>query len=321
MFPDNRRLLISAAVIVSAFVAALIFILHPSSQEVPSKPSAVIQSSAQSDWCGQLVKRLPTVTKEMCLGIGLQPSGAFSVKGFPILVRDYAADDKQTSPLRVLLIAGIHGDEPTSAAIMFHWLQAMQLPIAHSMQWRVAPVVNPDGLFATPQTRVNANGVDLNRNFLTPDWERDAQRYWKKRTGSDPRRYPGKAPLTEPESRWVHDTIESFNPHVVISIHAPLGELDFDGPAAPPRRFGGLMFNRVGVYPGSLGNYGGVHRQIPVITIELINARQMPTDAEIKRIWRDMVIWISRNIHKNGNPSSAGKNEPENPNQNLRIDA
>ena len=203
--------------------------------------------------------------------------------------------------MRVLLLGGIHGDEPTAAAIVFRWLDAIHLPIAHSFQWRVAPVVNPDGLFATPQTRVNANGIDLNRNFLTPGWEQDAPKYWQQRTKSDPRRYPGKAPLSEPESRWVHDAIESFKPDVVISVHAPLGELDFDGPESPPRRFGELMFNRVGVYPGSLGNYGGVHRQIPVITIELVNAQQMPTDAEVKRIWRDMVIWISRNIPERSN--------------------
>jgi hypothetical protein len=35
---------------------------------------------------------------------------------------------------------------------------------------------------------------------------------------------------------------------------------------------------------------------MPVITIELENARQMPTEEEGRRIWRDMLIWISRNI-------------------------
>ncbi len=302
MVSNNRRLLIPAFIILLAFVVTAVWLLSVwKPQSVPEKPQQTAQTETQPEWCEQLVKRLPTVSKEMCQGIGLQPTGSSSVKGFPILARDYAADGKKQEPLRVLLISGIHGDEPTSAAIVFRWLQAMHLPIAHSMQWRVAPVVNPDGLFAMPQTRVNANGIDLNRNFLTPNWEIDAPKYWQKRTGSDPRRYPGRAPLSEPESRWVHDTIESFRPHVVISVHAPLGELDFDGPNDdPPRRFGKLMYNRIGVYPGSLGNYGGVHRQIPVITIELENAQQMPTDEEVKRIWRDMVIWISRNISSGG---------------------
>jgi murein tripeptide amidase MpaA len=30
------------------------------------------------------------------------------------------------------------------------------------------PVLNPDGMLAAKPRRVNANGVDLNRNFPTP---------------------------------------------------------------------------------------------------------------------------------------------------------
>lgn len=298
MFSNNRRLLyfaIAAAVFVA--VAAIVWLRA-------SRPSAPVSSSAASkvpeaatpEWCAQLAKRLPTVSQEMCLSVGLQTTGVNSVKGFPILARDYAADGTRKEPLRILLLGGIHGDEPTAAAIVFRWLQGMHLPIAKSIQWRVAPVVNPDGLFVTPQTRMNANGVDLNRNFHSPDWEREAILHWQQRTKSDPRRYPGKSSLSEPESRWVHDEIERFQPHVVISVHAPLGELDFDGPTEPPRRFGRLMYNPIGVYPGSLGNYGAKHRQIPVITIELENAQKMPSDDEVKRIWRDMLIWITRNV-------------------------
>ena len=56
------------------------------------------------------------------------------------------------------------------------------------------------------------------------------------------------------------------------------------------------MFNRVGVYPGSLGNYGGLHKDIPVVTIELPNSQQMPGDAEVTRIWQDMLDWVQANI-------------------------
>ena len=314
MTPDNKRSPILRRALIAALLAAFcaagyyvaVYWLVSSRSVEPAtpKPDAAAATEVKPEWCERLVKRLPTVTKAMCMDAGLQPTGTVSVKGFPILARDYAADGKKKEPLRVLLIGGIHGDEPTAAAIVFRWLQGMHLPIAHSMQWRVAPVVNPDGLFATPATRVNANGIDLNRNFLSPDWGNQAPKYWQQRTKNDPRRYPGKMPLSEPESRWVHDEIERFQPHVVISVHAPLGELDFDGPPNPPRRFGRLMYSSIGVYPGSLGNYGGVHRQIPVITIELENAQQMPTEAEVRRIWRDMVIWISRNVSPDASASS-----------------
>ena len=151
-------------------------------------------------------------------------------------------------------------------------------------------------LLASKANRVNANGVDLNRNFPTPNWQQDAPRYWAKKTKSDPRRFPGHAPLSEPESRWVHDEMVRFRPDVIISVHAPFGVLDFDGPAQPPRRFGRLLLNRVGVYPGSLGNYSGVHKNVPVITIELPNAQKMPSEAEVKRIWLDMLGLIRDNV-------------------------
>jgi hypothetical protein len=144
--------------------------------------------------------------------------------------------------------------------------------------------------------RVNANGVDLNRNFPTPGWEQEAPQYWAKATRSDPRRFPGKAPLSEPETRWLYQEMERFRPQVIISVHAPFGVLDFDGPAPAPTKFGRLLINRVGVYPGSLGNYSGRHKNVPVITIELPNALTMPPEAETRRIWRDMLVWIQRNV-------------------------
>ena len=95
-------------------------------------------------------------------------------------------------------------------------------------------------------------------------------------------------------------TIDRFRPHVIISVHAPFGVLDLDGPAKAPRRFGKLHFSRVGVYPGSLGNYGGAHKNVPVITIELPHALDMPDRAETRRIWVDMIDWIARSVPAQG---------------------
>ncbi len=251
---------------------------------------------AADDWCVQLAARLPNISTTDCKDSKLLPSGSLSQNGFPILAREIAAGPGHPQALKVLLIGGIHGDELTSSAIVFKWLDMMQKADAQQFQWKVAPVVNPDGLLAPNPRRMNARGEDLNRNFPTPGWQQDAPRDWARVTGSDPRRYPGSAPLSEPESRWVYDTIEKFKPDVIISVHAPFGVLDFDGPVKPPSRFGRLMFNRVGVYPGSLGNYSGLHKDIPVVTIELPNASAMPPDAEVQRIWQDMLGWIKRNV-------------------------
>ena len=69
--------------------------------------------------------------------------------------------------------------------------------------WRVAPLVNPDGLLRERSQRMNDNGVDLNRNFPSPNWQEETRDYWIRRTSRNPRRYPGPGPLSEPESQWL----------------------------------------------------------------------------------------------------------------------
>jgi hypothetical protein len=132
----------------------------------------------------------------------------------------------------------------------------------------------------------------------------------RQKTGSDPRRFPGKNPLSEPESRWVNEEIDRFKPDVIISVHAPFGVLDFDGPAPVPQRFGLLRFNRVGVYPGSLGNYLGLYKNTPVITLELPNAQTMPPTVEVQRIWADMLAWIRQNVNQETAARQAVKPAP-----------
>ncbi|HEY4542294.1 MAG TPA: M14 family murein peptide amidase A [Noviherbaspirillum sp.] len=263
----------------------------------------------EDEWCSRLGAKLASVTRPLCERAALVPAGAASHQGFPILVRRVPATQPPADrePMRILLLGGIHGDELTSVSIVFQWLDLIDSPQAAQFHWHVAPVLNPDGLFSAKPQRMNARGVDLNRNFPTPGWKEDAKDYWVKRARRDPRRFPGEAPLSEPESRWLHEEIERFRPDVVISVHAPFGILDFDGPKNPPRRFGRLYLNRLGVYPGSLGNYGGMHKNMPVITIELPNATTMPPREEVERIWRDMLAWLERTAE--GKASDEGKDE------------
>lgn len=279
--------------------SGLILAAHP--DPVLARPAAA--KPDPSHWCQRLSYRLPGLTNEACRKAALVPSGARSRNGFPILMRRYAPQkgrDGARPQIRILLLGGIHGDELTASAIVFRWMQSMQVGTAQNFAWEVVPVLNPDGMLSARPIRMNAGGVDLNRNFPTPDWATEAPRYWVKETGSDPRRYPGRTPLSEPESRWVNDEMQRFKPNVIISVHAPFGILDFDGPAPAPHQFGRLVLNPLGVYPGSLGNYSGKHKNVPVVTIELPNAVAMPTDAESQRIWMDMLEWIGRNVARRG---------------------
>lgn len=94
----------------------------------------------------------------------------------------YTRDVRPQAPrLRVLVIGGMHGDELSSASVALHWIRLAQGE-NEPIHWRFIPALNLDGLFDKPARRVNANGVDLNRDFPTPNWERDAASHWEKRT-------------------------------------------------------------------------------------------------------------------------------------------
>ncbi len=258
-------------------------------------------SAAGASLCDDFYARLPNVSRALCESAHLQASAARSVKGRIIYTRDLGP---VAAPLRVLVVGAMHGDELSSASLALHWLRLAQLEAA-PVYWRFIPALNPDGLFGRPARRVNANGVDLNRNFPTPNWARESAVYWERRVHKDPRRWPGKSALSEPESRFLFDQMQSFHPDLVVSIHAPYGVLDFDGPVPAPAQLGGLYLNQVGVFPGSLGNYGGVQHGMPVVTIELANAQRTPTNAEMHRMWRDLHHWIDRTIVPAGTRQAA----------------
>ena len=71
------------------------------------------------------------------------------------------------------------------------------------------------------------------------------------------------------------DLVEQHKPDRIVSIHAPLEVVNYDGPAR-------ALAERMSVHngypvsgdigyptPGSFGNYAGVERNIPTITLEL----------------------------------------------------
>ncbi|MDO9435582.1 M14 family zinc carboxypeptidase [Hydrogenophaga sp.] len=242
--------------------------------------------------CVALVARLPNLKRSLCDAAALRATPGRSVQGRTLYARDVTAPDAR---LRVLVVGAMHGDELSSASVALHWIQlAVQAPA--NAHWRFIPLLNPDGLLMRPARRTNANGVDLNRNFPTPNWARDAPIYWEQRTRKDPRRWPGPQPLSEPESRFLHEEMARFDPHLIVSIHAPYGVLDFDGPGAPPPKLGRLFLDQVGIFPGSLGHYGGVHQGMPVVTVELSNALRTPLDAEMRQMWLDLQGWMGERL-------------------------
>lgn len=261
----------------------------------PRKPLRPPVMATPQAFCDQMTRRLPNVSPAMCRHANLSLTAARSVKGQPLFQRDVVSP---RAHLRVLVIGGIHGDELSSTSLVLNWIAAAQ-ETPSNIHWRFVPLVNPDGMLLPKPTRTNARVVDLNRNFPTPGWDKEAPAYWSQRTKSDPRRYPGPQPLSEPESRWLHDEMEQWKPNLIVSVHAPYGVLDFDGPTVAPQRLGRLFLDQVGIFPGSLGNYGGVHKKVPVVTIELQSALRTPQEAEIRQMWLDLLRWTAERLGAN----------------------
>ncbi len=256
--------------------------------------------------CRQLDEKLTSIDYNECIAADLQPSGAYSILHRSIAYKDVQPHNGKATG-RVLLIGGIHGDEYSSVTIVFRWLRELEAQHGGEFLWRVVPTLNPDGLLMPPKKsqRMNANGVDLNRNFPTPNWEEEAMDYWVNRTRKSKRRYPGTAPLSEPESRWLAEQIDEFKPDAVISVHAPHGIVDFDGPLVPPDNLGPLELRLLGTYPGSMGRYIGVYKGIPLLTVELESALRTPDQEDTARIWRDTITWLEDRVIVTDEPSRA----------------
>ena len=63
----------------------------------------------------------------------------------------------------ILVIGVFHGDEPQGKFLIENYLKGNKSSLLF------IPCLNPDGLAGN--IRTNANGVDLNRNFPTRNWE------------------------------------------------------------------------------------------------------------------------------------------------------
>ncbi len=191
--------------------------------------------------------------------------GCTSVKGEPIFHYDKLGTAKNGK--RIFAKSLIHGDEEMSGIVARAWIERLE-KIEPRNTWRIIPIANPDGWKL--KTRMNANGVDLNRNFPTKDWDKEALNYWKVQRKGDPRRNPGPSAASEIETKCLIKHFEEFNPDLLISVHTPLGVLDLDGPKMKnPPPFRPLPWTSLGNFPGSLGRYMWVDRNVPVLTIEL----------------------------------------------------
>ena len=146
----------------------------------------------------------------------------------------------------VLVVGCVDGNEPAGIAIARHLVSVRPPP--RTALW-IVPDLNPDGVAA--DTRVNAHGVDLNRNF---PW------HWRPLGPRGDPQYAGPHPLSEPESRAGRGLILQVRPRITIWFHQPEGLVDLSGGnARTEREFArlvGLPAAQLTRYPGSAVSWG-----------------------------------------------------------------
>ena len=148
-----------------------------------------------------------------------------------------------------VLVGSIAGDEPAGIAV--RRLLASRPVIAGVRLWSI-PAVNPDGV--ARQTRQNAHGVDLNRNFPF---------HWRHLGRPGSRYYSGPRRSSEPETRAV-EHIHSPRPST-IWLHQPYGLIDdSQGPGWAEQQLHRsleLLLQRLPDYLGSAIGEGQSHHR------------------------------------------------------------
>jgi len=162
-----------------------------------------------------------------------------SVDGRPIVA--YRLGDPAAAR-KVLVVGCIHGNECAGIPVLNRLRR--QGPVPGADLWLV-PTANPDGRAA--DTRGNAHGVDLNRNF-PHRWRHIVDGVFAS----------GPWPASEPETRALMRLIRRLRPTVTIWFHQHLDEVVLTaGNLGLQRRFARLAGLRTGTIPGLTGTATG----------------------------------------------------------------
>lgn len=135
----------------------------------------------------------------------------YSLKGKPIVAYYYGSGGTT-----ILFSGGIHGTEASGSYILQDWIahldtNAYKIPAGRQVV--VVPQANPDGLAAN--TRDNARGVNIDRNFPTSNWRKDINSANGYRPGGG-----GESAGSEPETKALMSLTNQLRPRLEISYHA-----------------------------------------------------------------------------------------------------
>lgn len=171
-----------------------------------------------------------------------------------------------TSPEKkahVLIIGGVHGDEPEGVVAARGLLEVFRQKYQLDLNITLVPEFNPEGVLL--KTRGNSNKVDLNRNLPTKDWTSVA---------ATERYNPGPSALSEKENQALVTWLKAHKTDFIISLHSwkPMLNTNGDVPEAQviARHTGYVIEPDIGYpTPGSLGTYAAFENKIPTLTYEI----------------------------------------------------
>ncbi|MGB9824074.1 MAG: M14 family zinc carboxypeptidase [Candidatus Hydrothermia bacterium] len=171
----------------------------------------------------------------------------FSVQGRPILCLKISDNPQANEPEPKVRFVGVHhGNEWISAEIPFLYAKYLlenynsntQVQnLVNNREIFIIPILNPDGHVA--QTRYNANGVDLNRNYG----------YIKIASGS--------GPYSEPETRSMHEFSKTKNFNMSLSFHSGAVYVNYIWNYTPVRSADDRYNQLVYYYSQQYGNITG----------------------------------------------------------------
>jgi murein peptide amidase A len=202
--------------------------------------------------------------------------------GLPILAHDFGA-----SGSRILILGGVHGNEPEGVVCAHGLLKKAMEEFPFALQLTLVPSFNLDGVLR--KTRGNGTGVDLNRNLPTKDWTSEAKK---------PEYQPGPFANSEPENQALVKWIENFQPAMIWSLHSWKPMLNVNGDCRPEAEVvkeltGYEIHEDIGYpTPGCLGTYTGLEKNIPTLTYEI--ERGLDEEATLRihvpAIWKALKV-------------------------------
>lgn len=169
----------------------------------------------------------------------------------------------QSGP-EVLIIGGVHGDEPEGITGAHGLMKAFFTGFSYKLRVTLVPCLNLDGMLRGQ--RKNARSVDLNRNLPTQDWSPNVAKE---------KYHPGEVANSESENQHLVQFIKDNDTKFIYTLHSwkpPM--LNINGNcrevAEVIAKYTGYEITEDIGYPtpGSLGTYAGLERQIPTITYE-----------------------------------------------------